>query len=830
MECRHGGVVRSKARLFIAAALAAAWVTVSVAHAQATSVDLPAQPLADALRALAAQTHSNILFDRNLVTGLSAKRLKAGLDLTQALDLLLEGTGLTHRRSDDKTVLIVPVQPAGTADSIGRTQLPHELEEVVVTAQKRTERLQEVPVAVSVLGSRQMLQSHQTRLIDYAASIPGLQVESSAPGRSTLTLRGLALHGDGATVGTYIDDVPFGPSGGGQSARIMALELLPYDLERIEVLRGPQGTFYGANALGGLLKYVTKAPDLRERQLSVGTDVLAIEGSGDAGYVVRVGGNSPLIDGELAVRASYGLDHTPGYLDIPALRRRDVNETDRQTGNVTMLWRATPRLSVKLAALVEQIDSPDNVLVRLDHASHQPVLGDLKGVSALAQPFTRTLQLYSATLKYDLGWSELTSISSFAKSKTSLRTDVTTTYGPVVAMLSGIESPLAPLDARIDFRKYTQELRLATPTGGRFNAMVGAFFTYEDAPSNSQAIGAWDAAGTPLPGLSPLVTVDTPTTYRELAAFANVTYQVAPRLDVSAGVRFARNEQRLDSLIAGPLLPSDDARARSSESVFNYSVAPRFRLNDDTMIYLRVASGYRPGGPNIVLNPDAGVPAEFKSDRITNYEAGLKSALLDRSLELNLALFQIDWRDVQLGLVDFSTGTGYFDNGKAARSRGIEWELAYSPIRHLQFGLAATWIDAELTEDLPENSSTIGRAGDRLPAAPRFSGALTATYGFPIAAAWNGVLGGTYRYVGSRYSGLSRDPSTLQLDPYATLDINLGAANDSWSVNLFIRNLTDRRAYVQENPLVDLGSNQPLAIDAAVLQPRTFGLSVDKKF
>jgi iron complex outermembrane recepter protein len=823
--------VRSKTRSCLTAILAAGLLAASLAQAQTTAFDLPEQPLADSLRALAAQTHSNILFDRNLVAGISARRLKAELNLTQALEALLEGTGLTHQSSDDRTVLIVPARAGGMDDRVQRygTEQPYALEEVVVTAQKRTERLKDVPAAVSVLGSRQMLQSHQTRLVDYAATIPGLQVESSAPGRSTLTLRGLALHGDGATVGTYIDDVPFGSSAGGRN---FALELLPYDLERIEVLRGPQGTFYGANALGGLLKYVTKAPDLYERQLSAGMDALAVANGDDAGYVVRAGGNTPLIDGKLAVRASYGFDHTPGYLDIPARRRRDVNETDRQTGNLAMLWQASDRLSVKLGGLVEQIDSPDNVLVRLDLPGKRPAIGDLAGVSALAQPFKRTLQLYSATLKYDFGWSELTAVSSFASSTTTLRTDATTTYGPIVTLLSGgtVESPLAPLDAQFDLRKYTQELRLATPTGGRFEGMLGAFFTYEDAPVTRQMIAALDADGTPLAGLSPLVAVDTPTNYREAAVFTNATYQLTDRLDVSAGVRLARNEQKLTSLISGPLFPSDETRARSSESVFNYSLAPRFRLDEDTMLYLRIATGYRPGGPNIVLNPQAGVPSEFKSDRITNYELGVKSALLDRRVELNVAVFQIDWDDVQIGLVDFSTGTGYFDNGKAARSRGIEWESVYSPAPSWRFELAATWIDAVLTEDLPANSTLTGAAGDRLPSAPRFSGALTANYSFPISATWSGVFGGTYRYVGNRYTGLSGDPNTLQLDQYSTVDLNLGVADRSWSVNLFVRNLMDRRAYVQQDLFVDLATNEALAIEAAPVQPRTFGLSVDKKF
>jgi iron complex outermembrane recepter protein len=826
--------MRSHSGLLVAALCGAVLFGAAQVHAQSVvTLDLPAASLADSLRALAMQTHSNILFDRNLVAGISAKPLKAELSLSQALDTLLEGTGLSYRNSDDKTVLIVSApaggKPPAESDHSDNRDM---LQEVIVTAQKREERLQEVPVSVSVLGSAQMLASHQNNLVDYAATVPGLQVESLGPGRSTLTLRGLALHGDGATVGTYIDDVPVGPSGSGQSGRVFAPELLPYDLDRIEVLRGPQGTFYGANALGGLVKYVTKAPDLHQSQLSAGSDLLWVQGGGSTGYTVRVGGNAPLIDDRLALRVSYGRDYTPGYIDVPGLNRQDVNRTTRQSGNVALLWQATDALSLKLTGLVETLDIADNALVRLDAVSKLPVLGYRDAVTHLAQPFRETLQLYSTTLKYDPGSWSLTSVSSVATTSLHLREDNTTVYGPIAAQLTGgaVASPLASLDTLYDFRKYTQELRVATASTARLDAIAGAFFTYEEATRNSLALDAFAPDGTPLPGLSPMVAADTPSTYKEEALFGNATWRFTRRFDLSAGVRLARNEQSMRALISGPLLPADDALSHSSESVFNYSVAPRFRFNDDVMAYLRVASGYRPGGPNIVLNPAAGVPRTFKSDRITNYELGVKSTWLDKRLELNATAFQINWRDVQIGLVDFSTGTGYFDNGRTARSRGFEWESIYSPIRQLRIGLTATWLDAVLTQDLPPNATVTGKAGDQLPEAPRFAGAVTVDYSFSLVDKWNAEMGGMYRYAGSHYSGLSADPNSVRLQPYSTVDLHFGATNDSWSINLFVRNLTDRHAYVQENLLTDRDTNQPLTIDAAILQPRTVGVSIDKRF
>jgi outer membrane receptor protein involved in Fe transport len=705
------------------------------------------------------------------------------------------------------------------------------LEEIIVTAQKRDERLQDVPSSVTALSSQRMLESHQTQLVDYAATVPGLHVQNAGgPGRSSLTMRGLALGGSSATVGTYIDDMPIGSSGGSQNAVGFALDLLPYDIERIEVLRGPQGTYYGANALGGLIKYVTKDPSLRESQWSTGADLFGIKGSDDLGYVVRVSGNTPLVEDKLAIRASYARDQTPGYLDVPALGRHDVNDSTRQSGNLALSWQPTDRLSVKLFGLVEEIKAADVELVRLDQVTRRPAVGDLQAVSALAQPFEKTVQLYSVTLKYDLGGAQFTSASSFQNARTWARQDATENYGLLVPVLSGgaIASGLTPFDLELDFRKYTQEFRLATPQGERFEGMLGAFFTYEDAPGNQQALAALYPDGTPIAGLSPIFGASIPTRYQEQALFGNLTYKLTDSFDVSAGMRYAENRQKYHSAVIGSFLPNDEFSNRSSESVFNYSLAPRFRFNEDMMVYARVATGYRPGGPNSALSPTT--PSEYQSDRITNYELGLKSSLFERSLELNVAAFQIDWQDVQLSLQDRATGTNYNDNGGTARSRGIEWESIYRPDERLRLGLAATYTDAVLTEDLPANSSVPGRDGDRLPGTPRFRGAATVNYNFPIAGEWQGHLGGMYQYVGERHTKSSGDPLDLKLEAYSTVDVNLGASDASWSANLFVRNLTDKRTYSNEGVITNPFTGQIIGVGGTVLQPRTIGLSMDKRF
>ena len=201
------------------------------------------------------------------------------------------------------------------------------IDEIIVTAQKREESLQDVPVSISVVGDQQLQNLHVTQLTDIAAYVPGLQVTSSGtPGQTTISLRGIAPIAPGATVGTYIDETPLGSSALYQRATLFALDLLPYDIERIEVLRGPQGTLYGAGAMGGLLKYVARDPDLSNREFRLGGGLSDVEGAGDLGQDVRVSANLPLVEGRFAVRASYARNEIPGFIDNATDGRKDVNE------------------------------------------------------------------------------------------------------------------------------------------------------------------------------------------------------------------------------------------------------------------------------------------------------------------------------------------------------------------------------------------------------------------------------------------------------------------------------------------------------------------------
>ncbi|MGH8239014.1 MAG: TonB-dependent receptor domain-containing protein, partial [Steroidobacteraceae bacterium] len=676
----------------------------------------------------------------------------------EALSRLLAATGLVVvSRQADTIVLGDPNIGSSRAEMLI-------LEEVIVTAQKRVENVRDIPASISVLGGTQLENLHATNLLDYAAYVPGLAITpGGSPGKVALSLRGLSPLSDAATVGTYIDDAPLGSSGSWGRSVGLALDLLPYDVERIEVLRGPQGTLYGVNTLGGLLKYVMRSPDPSRFEARVGAEASTIEGAGDTGWGARASVNIPLVDNALALRASYFNQHTPGYISVVPTGRRDANTARQEGGRLGLLWQATDDLSIKLSSVLQNIESGEDSIVSLDATTLAPLQGQLTSAFLFPQVFRQQLRFHSANVTWDLGGAEFVSVSSYARTTTRDDSDLSASFGSLVPLFCGFTPECAPENAaapglspffvNLEFEKYTQEFRLASPAGGRIEWLLGAFYTDEDS-RNLQLLTAFDRNGAPVAPLNPLVAASVPTTYREYAGFGNLTYRFTDAFDVTGGVRWARNSQRFRQITAGPLLPQGDVPGRSAENVYTYLLSPRYRVNEDTMVYARIATGYRPGGPNLAL---PGIPPQVDADTIVNYELGLKSELLGRRLLLDVAIYHIDWRDIQITSTN-EQGIGFFENASTARSRGIELTSAYSPVRGLRLGLNAAYTDAIITEDAP---SLGGVSGDRLPGVPKWGGALTADYEFNVRGNWNGRLGGAYRYVGDAFAGVEGSGALL---------------------------------------------------------------------
>lgn len=697
---------------------------------------------------------------------------------------------------------------------------------IVVTAQKRSENLQDVPISISVVGGERLQETGASQLTDFGAYVPGLQVDSSGtPGQSTISLRGIAPIGPSATVGTYVDDAPVGSSSLYARASAFALDLLPYDIERIEVLRGPQGTLYGASSIGGLLKYVTVTPSVTDFSGKAGGEVFGIRHTGEAGYAGQAMVNVPLVTDRLGLTASYAYRKTPGYVDSVVTGKRGQNDYRQQGARIALLWQASDDFSVALSGLWQEIESEGNGSVVEDIVTGERIGNGFSNNNYLDEPFTKSLYYFAGTLRNDFGFAALSSTTTYSRVKTSQTSDASRVFGVLFPLFGQPAAGLAPFNITLDLKKVTQEVRLTSPSGGRFEWLLGGFFTNE-VSGNKQIVRAYDMAGRPIAGLDPLAIAELPTRYREFAAFANATYKFSDRFDITAGLRWARNTQRYRQISVGAVVPTADNPGSSAESVLTYSVSPRFHLTDDTMLYARVASGYRPGGPNATL---PGVTPTVASDSLTNYEIGLKTILFDRTLTLDLAAFYMDWKDLQM-TVDFN-GVSGLANAGSARSQGFEATIGWRPVRGLQLGINGAFTDAKLTSDTPV--AVGGLNGDRLPRIPKWSGSLTAEYSFAVGGDAQAKLGGGLRHTGQRVSSFEGVPAVTNpvlADAYTALDLNAGITFDErWSLRLYARNLTDTDAAITRDVQTD-GLGQRAFIRTTPLQPRTIGLALDLSF
>jgi iron complex outermembrane receptor protein len=682
--------------------------------------------------------------------------------------------------------------------------------DIVVTAQKSSQRAQDVPLAVATVDGKALAQYGATRLQDIAATLPGLQIDNGygVPGTNSITLRGITTGSQpSATVATYIDDVPVGSSGGVAASNNIGLDLFPYDVDHIEVLSGPQGTLYGASSLGGLVKYVTRAPDLTGNHFQVGGDLLGISHGSKLGWSGRGAANIVLVPGELAVSISGAHQYQPGYIDNALSSKKDINHGTLDGARAVISWRPDGgKFGVKLAGQYNRSDFADVGLVTLN-ADGTPTYGLYKLATSQPDFQKTTTKLGSATADYDFGFAKLTSITSYNDFHNQSALDASASFRPIFGTDAAFIS-----DIRV--KKFTEEARLASPTTDRFHWLIGAFYTHEQTRYGQVGHALIPGTSTPAAGFDPLLDGLIPSRYREWAVFADATFNITEAWDVSGGVRYSRNNQTVSETVSGALVgPTVNLSDRkSSDDAVTYSVSTSYHLDRDIMLYARIASGYRPGGPNFLV---PGIPPAYNPDKLTNYEIGLKSQLFDRKLLLNVDAFYIDWRKIQLTGAT-ATNLAYVANGGRATSKGVEATTSLKLGGGLTIGGAATYTDARLKDAAPQLG---GRPGDRLPVAPSWAGSLTADYRTALSERVTGHAGLVWRYTGARHQYFPAYPLDHYLGAYGTINASAGVTYGMVDVNLFVRNLANSHAY----------TTWQSGVGATVLQPRTIGLSVDLK-
>jgi outer membrane receptor protein involved in Fe transport len=708
----------------------------------------------------------------------------------------------------------------GTGSSVDQSSAAGngELSEIVVTAQKRVERLIDVPIPVTAVNPQSLEQSGEVKITDFYMQVPGLSVSPGELATQTLAIRGITSGAySAATVGLLVDDVPFGGTGSN-----VVPDLDPGDLQRIEVLRGPQGALYGASTMGGLIKYVSLDPSTSEvsGRVSVGTE--SVTNGTSLGYTARGSVNLP-VSSNFAIRVSGYDREDPGYLDNATLGVRGINEDHSQGGHIAALWTPTDVFSARFSVLYQQTngESPN---------ATTPAFGRYQqDYIASVGPYNKKSSLYSLELTDKLGPVTLTSISGYNFNEFHDTWDVTPSFGGpgnLTDMSFGVTG--AGLLSYGSTSKWTQELRAAVPIGSMFDVLAGLFYTHEGSQSWQNIYGAnpttGEIAGSGYFGTQPSI-------YDEYAGFATLTYHATSALDLEVGGRFSKIEQFYSQqAFTGDWIPAfyggtgttyivGEESAGSKPVTFLFT--PRYTFSPDVMAYMRIASGYRPGGSN---GNAPGVPPQYSPDKTITYEIGSKGEVLDRLLSFDASLYYIRWQGIQ---VELSNAAGYIYNANAsqAKSDGIELSLSSTPITGLKIAGWITAGNAEITKTLIDNNAGLYTLdGDRLPYSTRFSGNLSVDGEHNLGSELKGTAGLLVAYVGNREAELTSSPERQYLPAYVRTDVHAGLSLGGWSGRLFINNIFNKDGVIAGG----VGSFPSGTF--YYIQPRTVGGSITRSF
>jgi iron complex outermembrane recepter protein len=697
------------------------------------------------------------------------------------------------------------------------------LAEIVVSAEKVREPELNVPMSLTAISGAQLENMHAFRLEDFVQDVPGVTLMNGGFGDfDTLTIRGISTGGYPINdlVATYIDETPFATEGPFALSAFAGPNLDTFDMQRIEVLKGPQGTLYGANALAGLLKYVTNAPDPSHFASKVEAGVSSVA-HGGAGFDTHGMVNLPLTD-QMAVRLVGYDSYYPGFIDDPGRGLTGINGTRFVGGRAEFLYQPLDTLSIKATALYQDRWWSDISNEFVNYPSLTPTYGSLAVEDVVAQPGHATDTLYNVTISWDARFARVTSSSSYYQITPVSTADDTIAYSSFVTQIlgapyGGVFSPTSePAHA------FTQEVRMNSQGQQPLTWLVGLYYTHEGA-NETQTLIPIDTTTRTIEYNFPqnLGAFYAPTTYQEYAAYGNLDYHFTDTFDMAVGSRYSRNNQTYSETGLGILGGNLQIGQNSSQGVATYSWDARWHVTPQSMVYGRIAKGFVPGGPNDVSTTSP-LPHSYESSTAINYEFGIKNSLVDNRFTVETDVFLIDFSDIQL--IAAINGFAGIVNGGAASSRGVETTFVYVPVRGLKLSLNGAYTDAYLTENTPE--SVGGLSGMRLPNSPLWGGFASADYERPILGGLSGFVGADVRFTGSRYGDFESGIARPFMPSYTFLDARFGVENQHWSLSFYAKNIANKIALSYVGMLG--APSQPWS--APVYNPRTIGATVTVSF
>jgi iron complex outermembrane receptor protein len=645
---------------------------------------------------------------------------------------------------------------------------------VVVTASKRLEKQREVAGTVSVLSGADLERRGARDQEDILKLAPGVQFNKGDVGSNTITIRGLgtstANEGTGAQqgpTGQYLEDVPLAsPQGKGT-----VYDPLTWDMDRVEVLRGPQGVLFGSGSLGGAVRYLFNKPNLSAFDASLkGEYAKATQGEGAFSVYGML--NAPLQAGTVGLRVVAYDRKDPGYIDNLGTKRKDANDLQQRGGRVLLTAMPAKGVTATLVASSQKTEQGDTFSVSPDR-------GRLEHTAPNDSRRSTTTDFYSLTVDVDLGRHTLTSITGHWRNKGSNLIDDTELFASV-----GLPLPQVYRPQTSNQKASSQELRLASNPGGSFGYVVGAFYQTSKSGSRGQQIDPSAAFG-----ITTLVDLTGAGGGTEKALFGDTEFQLGGGWSVGAGGRYYRTTTESTTTGTQFGAPSNVGPLESSDSGFLPRVTAKYRFGD-SMWYGVVSKGYRYGGRNGPPTND-----EYKSDSLLSYETGLRLSPA-AGLQLDLALFLLDWTDAQF---TFFERIGALPNSRIgnvgkARSTGLEAALKYRASSAVDLAASLAYVDAttKAAVTIPSGGPTSipVASGARLPGTPRLQGTLQGNLRFAGPFGSQGRASATYAHTGDRVMFLGGNKPA---DAYDSLDLGLQFAKGSWTLAAGLANATNEK-------------------------------------
>lgn len=699
------------------------------------------------------------------------------------------------------------------------------IEEIVVTAQKRETLAQDTPISLTALSEDFLEQSGLLTVTELSDAVPGLNIIDNGGSANFIEIRGVAAGAtsvqSGPTVGIYIDETTGATSGG------VAPDMALYDAQRVEVLRGPQGTLFGDGSLSGTIRIVTNKPDSSEF-FGRATGQMGSTTDGGTNYNVRGMVNIPLAEDKLALRLVAGYQDNDGWYDnvnpnFIDSGSEDTNKEEVKNLRAALRWTPTDNFTADVAYLRSESDLQDTF------AGNTKTTKD----SYVLEPRTSDDNAVSLTMIFDVGDVEIVSATGRYEQDLVARRDASNLGIPINLFIFGRDIDAGWADSSLTNEVFSQEIRISSTADSAIDWTIGGYYREDD---RDWAFALDGEPTAPFEVLRNYFIIEN----ESWAAFGEATWHINDKWDLLGGLRYFDTSRssvfEIFGALAGPPLGVQSAAA--SEDVTSPKLALSYFPTDNLTLYVQAAKGFRAGGTNPTaplipfFNGGLTIADSFDSELLWNYELGAKSFLLDRRMMLNAYLFYMEWTDRQVAGIDNSGLLDFVINAGDADTMGIEVETITNLTDNLELQASFTILDTEFQDNVanPVTGLPLTVEGNQLPRAAEFSAYVGLNYTRALASGRDGMFNINYTYAGKTFS----DPeniSQFENDAGNILNLRAGVQGESFGIFLFGNNLTGSdQTFFQGVRDSGAAFGYPTAIAGNYRRPRTYGIELTAKF